>query len=176
MRSPGLRRYNRIMADDLIALATQLGEALKRKGWMLAVAESCTGGGIAQACTAIPGSSEWFERGFVTYSNRSKIEMLGVPAELIERQGAVSEEVARAMAEGALIYSHADVAIGITGIAGPGGGSAEKPPGTVWIAYAGRALRTSSRRHQFLGDRFRVRQSSILVALTEVLAVCAGGA
>jgi len=169
MRSPELRGYNRAMTDDLIALATQLGEALKRKGWMLAVAESCTGGGIAQACTAIPGSSEWFDRGFVTYSNRSKTEMLGVPAELIERHGAVSEEVARAMAEGALIYSHADVAISVTGIAGPEGGSPAKPVGTVWIAAAVRTGAVAAQRYQFIGDRGAVRQQSVVDALRTAL-------
>ena len=157
------------MTTDLIDLATQLGEALKRKRWMLAVAESCTGGGIAQACTAIPGSSEWFERGFVTYSNRAKAEMLGVPAELIERHGAVSEEVARAMAEGALIYSHADVAVSVTGIAGPGGGSPQKPVGTVWIACAAKGMQTTSKRYQLDGDRLAVRFESTARALAQAL-------
>lgn len=172
IRSAGLARYNRTMSDDLIALATQLGEALKRKGWMLAVAESCTGGGIAQACTAIPGSSEWFERGFVTYSNRSKIEMLGVPAQLIERHGAVSEEVARAMAKGALRNSHAQVAVAVTGIAGPGGGSTVKPIGTVWIAGAATTGNGSARCYQLAGDRSAVRRQSVVHALQVLLAVC----
>lgn len=160
------------MSDDLIALATQLGEALKRKGWMLAVAESCTGGGIAHACTAIPGSSEWFERGFVTYSNRAKTEMLGVPAELIERYGAVSEEVARAMAEGALRYSHAHVAVAVTGIAGPGGGSAEKPVGTVWLAGLATDGRRFAERHQFNGDRGAVRKQSTVRTLRQAVELC----
>ena len=168
MRSPGLRRYNRVMADDLIALATRLGEALKRKGWMLAVAESCTGGGIAQACTAIPGSSEWFDRGFVTYSNRSKIEMLGVPAGLIERHGAVSEEVARAMAEGTLRHSRAKVAVAVTGIAGPGGGSESKPVGTVWISEIVSGV-SSAQRYQFNGDRSAVRDATVRMALSHMV-------
>ena len=158
-----------MMTTDLIDLVTQLGEALKRKRWMLAVAESCTGGGIANACTAIPGSSEWFERGFVTYSNRAKTEMLSVPAELIERHGAVSEEVARAMAEGALIYSHADVALSVTGIAGPGGGSLHKPVGTVWIACGGKGLQVASKKYQFNGDRSAVRLESTASALAQAL-------
>ena len=174
MRIPELRGYNRTMADDVIALATRLGEALKRKGWMLAAAESCTGGGIAHACTAVPGSSEWFDRGFVTYSNRSKIEMLGVPAELIERHGAVSEEVACAMAEGALIYSHAQVAVAVTGVAGPTGGSSRKPIGTVWIAGTIKDRQTAGQRYQFAGDRTAVRQQSVAVALQLVLALCSG--
>lgn len=156
------------MADDLIALATQLGEALKRKGWMLAVAESCTGGGIAQACTAIPGSSEWFDRGFVTYSNRSKTEMLGVSADLIERHGAVSEEVARAMAEGAIKHSHAHVAVAVTGIAGPGGGSPAKPVGTVCFAWALKGGTALSLRRALAGDRAAIRAQSV-VASVELL-------
>ena len=156
------------MADDLIALATQLGEVLKRKGWMLAVAESCTGGGIAQACTAIPGSSEWFDRGFVTYSNRSKIEMLGVSADLLERHGAVSEEVARAMAEGAIKHSHAHVAVAVTGIAGPGGGSPAKPVGTVCFAWALKGGAALSLRRALAGDRAAIRAQSV-VASVELL-------
>ena len=158
------------MSDDLIALATQLGEALKRKGWMLAVAESCTGGGIAHACTAIPGSSEWFERGFVTYSNRAKQEMLGVPAALIERHGAVSEEVVRAMADGALRHSGAHVAVAVTGIAGPSGGSSTKPVGTVWFAWAMTNGTVSSLRRHFTGDRASIRRQSVMFVLTEAIA------
>lgn len=157
------------MSADSTTLARQLGTALKAKGWKLAVAESCTGGGLAHACTAVPGSSEWFERGAVTYSNRAKEEMLGIPAALIARHGAVSDEVARAMAEGILIYSHADLAVAITGIAGPGGGSPAKPVGTVWIACAGKGRPAVSQRHRFEGDRASVRQQSIHAALTATL-------
>lgn len=171
-RTPGLRRYNRTMSDDLIALATQLGEALKRKGWMLAVAESCTGGGVAHACTAVPGSSGWFERGFVTYSNRAKEEMLGVSPELVARYGAVSEEVARAMAEGALRKSRAHVTVAVTGIAGPSGGSAEKPVGTVWIAGMTADGCSFAGRHQFTGDRGAVRHQSVVRALQQALELC----
>lgn len=170
MRSAELRRYNHKMSDDLLILATRLGDALKRRRWMLAVAESCTGGGIAHACTAIPGSSEWFDRGFVTYSNRAKTEMLGVPAELIERYGAVSEEVARAMAEGALQHSPANVAIAVTGIAGPAGGSTTKPVGTVWFAWGMKDRSVSSLRKQFDGDRVRVRAQSTRLAIDQLVA------
>ena len=116
-------------------LVRQLAAKLTEKGWMLATAESCTGGMIAAACTDLAGSSQWFERGFVTYSNEAKTEMLGVPAELIAKHGAVSEEVVRAMAEGAIRHSRAQVSIAVTGIAGPGGGSVEKPVGTVWVGW-----------------------------------------
>ena len=114
------------------ALATQL----LARGWMLATAESCTGGLIAAACTDLAGSSTWFERGFVTYSNAAKAQMLGVDTALIAQHGAVSEPVARAMAQGALQHAHAQVALAVTGVAGPGGGSADKPVGTVWFAWA----------------------------------------
>ena len=164
--------YNRRMSTDSTTLAEQLGTALKAKGWTLAVAESCTGGGLAYACTAVPGSSDWFERGVVTYSNRAKEEMLGIPAALIARHGAVSDEVARAMAEGILIYSHADLAAAITGIAGPGGGSPTKPVGTVWVACAGRGRETVSRCNQFNGDRAAVRAHSIVAALETLITFC----
>lgn len=169
MRSAELRRYNHKMSDDLLILAARLGDALKRRRWMLAVAESCTGGGIAHACTAIPGSSEWFDRGFVTYSNRAKTEMLGVPAELIERHGAVSEQVARAMAHGALQHSHAQIALAVTGIAGPTGGSPSKPVGLVWIALADTGSEISALRYRFSGDRAYVRGQSVLAALRQAL-------
>ena len=118
--------------------AARLAELLKNRHAMLATAESCTGGGVAYAITAIPGSSHWFDRGFVVYTNESKIEMLGVDASLIKKHGAVSEPVARALAEGSLKHSHADYSLAITGIAGPGGGTDEKPVGTVWFAWAGK--------------------------------------
>lgn len=159
-----------MMTTDLIDLATQLGEALKQKRWMLAVAESCTGGGIANACTAIPGSSEWFERGFVTYSNRAKTEMLGVPAELIQRHGAVSEEVARAMATGALQHSPASIAVAVTGIAGPGGGSPTRPVGTVWFAWGAKGESVSTLHSQFDGDRAMVRAQSTRFAIERLIA------
>lgn len=122
--------------SEPIALAhvvEQLAAALKQRGWMLATAESCTGGLIASVCTDLPGSSAWFDRGFVTYSNAAKIEMLGVPEALIAQHGAVSEAVVRAMAQGAVQHSKAHVSISVSGVAGPGGGSLEKPVGTVWF-------------------------------------------
>lgn len=123
-------------ASSIEELVRQLAARLTEKGWMLATAESCTGGMIAAACTDLAGSSQWFERGFVTYSNEAKTEMLGVPAELIAKHGAVSEEVVRAMAEGAIRHSRAQVSIAVTGVAGPSGGSVEKPVGTVWVGWA----------------------------------------
>lgn len=151
-------------ADDL-TLVAEIGAKLKKRGEWLVTAESCTGGGLAQLLTSVPGSSSWFERGYVTYSNRSKTEMLGVPAELIAKQGAVSEEVARAMAEGAIARSGADCAVAITGIAGPTGGSPEKPVGTVWIAWSARGGATRATRYQFQGDREQIRNASERAAL-----------
>lgn len=137
---------------------------------MLATAESCTGGLIAAACTDLAGSSLWFERGFVTYSNAAKTELLGVPTELIEQHGAVSEPVARAMANGALAHSHVQVAIAVTGIAGPSGGSADKPVGTVWFGWATPTGLFSERQH-FAGDRAAVRAATVHHALTRLLAL-----
>jgi nicotinamide-nucleotide amidase len=150
-----------------IALAG--GRILRQKGLMLTVAESCTGGWIAQAITSIEGSSGWFERGFVTYTNISKREMLGVSATTLARQGAVSEATVRAMAEGALAHSHADVALAVTGIAGPGGGSAERPVGTVWIAWAGKHRDTIASRYSFTGERAQVRRQSVVAALAGMI-------
>ena len=121
---------------DTLPLVERLAAQLLRQHWMLATAESCTGGLIAGACTDLSGSSNWFERGFVTYSNAAKTELLGVDAQLIERQGAVSEPVARAMAEGALRHSAAQLAVAVTGVAGPTGGTPDKPVGLVWFAFA----------------------------------------
>ena len=138
----------------------QLAELMQKKDWMLASAESCTGGLIAAACTDVAGSSNWFERGFVTYSNAAKTELLGVDTGLIEQQGAVSEAVARAMAAGALARSKAQVSVAVTGVAGPGGGSAEKPVGTVWFGFAVGDQVTSEIK-QFAGDRAAVRQATV---------------
>ncbi len=156
-------------ADDL-TLVSEIGAVLKARGQWLATAESCTGGGLAQLLTSVPGSSSWFERGYVTYSNRSKTEMLGVPAELIAKHGAVSEEVVCAMAEGAITRSGADHAVAITGIAGPAGGSPEKPVGTVWIAWSVPGGDTRATRHQFQGDRAEVRAASVRAALEGLIA------
>lgn len=157
----------------IAALAAKVGTTLAARRLMLACAESCTGGGIGYALTQVAGSSAWFERGFITYSNEAKIELLGVPARLIERHGAVSEPVASAMALGALARSRAQVAVAVTGIAGPGGGSRAKPVGTVWFAWAlarpGGELTSISARHLFDGDRAAVRTQSIIVALDGVL-------
>lgn len=145
---------------DLLKLAAELGAALKKKGWKLALAESCTGGMAAQTVTAIPGSSAWFERGFVTYSNASKIEMLGVNPQTLEQYGAVSEQTAREMALGALKHSHADIAAAITGIAGPDGGTVGKPVGTVCFACTTKHQITTFTLH-FVGDRNDIRQQSV---------------
>jgi nicotinamide-nucleotide amidase len=171
-----------------------LAAQLRARGWMLATAESCTGGLIAAACTDLAGSSSWFERGFVTYSNAAKAQMLGVEAALIARHGAVSEPVARAMAQGALQHAHAQVALAVTGVAGPGGGSADKPVGTVWFAWAiaGRARDAANHEpgtfaaqagakapgqnptlhsevQHFEGDRAAVRQATLLHSLRRLL-------
>lgn len=137
---------------------------LREKHWMLATAESCTGGMIAAACTDLSGSSDWFERGFVTYSNEAKAESLGVDAALIQQHGAVSEIVARAMAFGAVRHSHARVSVAVTGIAGPTGGSPDKPVGTVWFAWQIDG-RLSSEVRRFDGDRAAVRRQTVDHAL-----------
>jgi nicotinamide-nucleotide amidase len=149
-------------------LARKVGEALKARGLKLVTAESCTGGWVAMALTALAGSSDWFERGYVTYSNEAKREALGVSADTLRRRGAVSEETAREMAAGALARSHGQVALAITGIAGPTGGSADKPVGTVCFAWAdGSNIRSETRR--FDGDRESVRRQSVVHALQGVL-------
>jgi nicotinamide-nucleotide amidase len=150
---------------DLEALATEVGDVLRRQRLMLAVAESCTGGWAAQAITSVAGSSAWFDRGFVTYTNISKHELLGVPAETLKRYGAVSEQTARAMAEGVLQASHADVTLAITGIAGPSGGSPEKPVGLVCFAWAGKGRETIVRTERFGGDRAAIRRQAVREAL-----------
>jgi nicotinamide-nucleotide amidase len=151
------------------ALAKKLGDRLKQRGHKLVTAESCTGGWLAQVITSIPGSSRWFERGFVTYSNESKQELLAVKRETLARCGAVSEETAREMAEGALRQSHAQIAIAITGIAGPEGGTQGKPVGTVWFAWAERGQPTRSALRCFAGDRATVRYEAVKAALEGLL-------
>lgn len=163
--------------DSPAVLSEQLGELLLRKRLTLATAESCTGGWVGQVVTAISGSSQWFDRGFITYSNSAKQEMLGVSGETIERFGAVSEQTAREMAAGALDHSHADVALAVTGVAGPTGGSARTPLGTVCFGWALRtrgsnahqAAEVFTRRCQFDGDRESVRQQSVVMALRVLL-------
>jgi len=149
-------------------LVEQLAAALQRNGKRVCTAESCTGGLIAKTFTDLAGSSDWFERGFVTYSNEAKREMLAVPASLIADYGAVSEPVAVAMANGALGHSHADYAIAVTGIAGPAGGSAEKPVGTVWIAVASNEQQRA-RHYRFDGDREAVRMATLRQSIADAL-------
>jgi nicotinamide-nucleotide amidase len=149
-------------------LAKLVGNALKAHGMTLTTAESCTGGGVAQAVTRISGSSAWFDRGFVTYSNASKEEMLGVSPDTLETHGAVSEETVREMAEGALQYSRAQVALSVSGIAGPAGGTPEKPVGMVWFAWATNdTVRTDC--HFISGDRDAIRVKSVRIALQGVI-------
>lgn len=158
-----------ITQHELESLATQVGRALMAQGAMLSTAESCTGGWVAQSVTAISGSSAWFDRGFVTYSNAAKEAMLGVPNETLERHGAVSEPVARAMAQGALGHSEAQWALAITGIAGPSGGSSEKPVGTVCFAWARRDGGCIAETWRFEGDRQAVRAGAVRHSLSGLL-------
>ena len=154
--------------DALCAMAADLGAALQRRQLHLASAESCTGGLVATAITSVAGSSAWFERGVVTYSNAAKTDLLGVDAGLFAQVGAVSPEVARAMAQGARQRAGADLAVAVTGIAGPGGGSAEKPVGTVWFGLAtgqGLAVSLEARHALFAGDRGAVRMQAAQFAL-----------
>ncbi|HZF19635.1 MAG TPA: CinA family protein [Burkholderiales bacterium] len=150
-------------------LARRVGARLRERGLVLATAESCTGGWIAQAVTSIAGSSEWFERGFVTYSNESKKEMLGVRAATLARHGAVSEETAREMASGALKHSRAQVAVAVTGVAGPGGGTRKKPIGLVCFAWAAKRHAPESVVLRFRGGRESVRRQSVAAALRGLL-------
>lgn len=162
------------MPAPIPTLVAALADALRQRGQMVATAESCTGGLIAGACTELAGSSDWFERGVVSYSNAAKTELLGVPAELITAHGAVSEPVARAMAAGVLQRSAAQRAVAVTGVAGPGGGTATKPVGLVWLAWAARqgvdgAITTRAVAQHFPGDRAAVRQATIACALQGLL-------
>ena len=152
-------------------LAAQVGELLKSHGLMLATAESCTGGGVAEAVTEIAGSSEWFERGFITYANQAKIEMLGVREETLRLHGAVSEAAVREMAEGALRHSHAHISLAVSGIAGPGGGTPEKPVGTVFFAWSLRGGATHARKHLLIGNRAEIREQSARIALQGLLEI-----
>ena len=155
--------------ETLTILATIVGARLKARGLRLATAESCTGGWVAGAVTAIAGSSAWFDRGFVTYSNDAKMEMLGVSAATLEAFGAVSEQTAGEMAAGALAHSHAQLALSITGVAGPGGGSAEKPVGMVCFGWAGEGGAPLVITRNFSGDRESVRRQSVICALQGVV-------
>lgn len=155
--------------EQLQHLAGEVGERLKQSGRMLACAESCTGGLVSKVITDISGSSEWYDRGFITYTNQAKQDMLGVPAETLAEHGAVSEHTARAMAAGAIRHSQAAMTLAITGIAGPGGGSLDKPVGTVWFAWARRDSQVETDKQQFLGDRDAVRRQAAAHALQGVL-------
>ena len=146
-------------------LVEKLAEELLAREMMVVVAESCTGGGIARVMTSLPGSSAWFERGFVTYSNESKQELLGVTKDLIANYGAVSNETATAMAEGALANSHAQISVAVTGIAGPDGGNEEKPVGTVCFAWSSMHTPTMSTTTVFSGDREAIREQAQLMAV-----------
>ena len=155
----------RVNDEELQQLARDLGEALHARGWMVATAESCTGGWVGQLLTAIPGSSAWYERGFITYANAAKQEMLGVPAATLDAYGAVSEETAGAMAAGALAHSHAQASLAISGIAGPGGGTPQKPVGLVcygWALADGTVMSSTCRLD---GDREEIRSRAVAAAL-----------
>jgi len=151
--------------SEIAALAADLGRLLAARGAYAATAESCTGGLVAGAITAIAGSSGWFDRGFITYTNEAKVDLLGVDPDTLARNGAVSETIARAMAEGALRASRADLAVAVTGVAGPAGGSVAKPVGTVCFAWAMRDGPTTAATHHFPGERGAVRRASVAVAL-----------
>ena len=154
---------------DIENLAIQIGSALKSHGLMLATAESCTGGAVASAITDIAGSSEWFERGFVTYSNEAKREMLDVAQDTLTRYGAVSEAVVREMVAGALYHSHAQVALAVSGIAGPAGGTPDKPVGTVWFAWGIKGGQCVAHLHHLPGNRAEIRMQSVRIAFQGVL-------
>jgi nicotinamide-nucleotide amidase len=157
------------METELLALAAKVGQHFKTQGKTLATAESCTGGGIAMIITEIAGSSAWFECGFITYSNTAKVQMLAVKPSTLEKYGAVSEQTALEMAIGALAYSTADCVIAVTGIAGPDGGSLEKPVGTVFIARCYRNETARGIRKQFFGNRHQIRMQTIQAALEWLL-------
>lgn len=160
--------------DVLYRLAETVGLALQQRGMMLATAESCTGGWVGEAVTAVPGSSAWFERGFITYTNPSKQDMLDVAAATLAAYGAVSEPTVREMAAGALKHSRAQVALAISGVAGPGGGTADKPVGTVWFAWAFESGASASEKHVFSGDRRAIRQQAVARALQRLLELLEG--
>lgn len=164
----------RVSDEELHQLARELGAALLARGWMVATAESCTGGWVGQLLTAIPGSSAWYERGFITYANAAKQEMLGVSADILETCGAVSEEAACAMAAGALAHSHAQAALAISGVAGPGGGTPQKPVGLVcygWALADGTRMSSTCRLD---GDREEIRSRAVAAALRGLIELMGG--
>ena len=151
--------------DDITEIARRLGRVYKRRKLVIATAESCTAGGVSAAITRIPGSAKWFDRGFVTYTNQAKKDMLGVRQRTLRMRGAVSEQVAHEMVKGAIANSDADVAVAVTGIAGPSGGSKTKPVGLVWFAWLARDGEVQARAFHFKGDRVQVRIQSVAAAL-----------
>ncbi len=157
--------------NQFLMLAQQIGRLLKTKHLTLVTAESCTGGEVAQVITSVAGSSDWFERGFVTYSNDSKVEMLGVQPITLATFGAVSEQIARGMAEGALRASRASVSLAVTGIAGPDGGTSDKPVGTVWFAWAGEKFPTEAECKHLSGDRLAIRDAATRFALERLIEI-----
>ena len=154
-----------IRDEEILTAAQALADSLAQQRLLLTTAESCTGGGIAETLTGIAGASAWFDRGFVTYSNEAKLSMLGVSQSTLDRSGAVSEATALEMARGAISHSGAHVSVAVTGIAGPDGGTPDKPVGTVWIAWGQKLGYAEARRFQFDGDRNAVRQQAILEAI-----------
>ena len=163
------------MSDDIEQLAAKLGLALTERKWQVTCAESCTGGGVGEAITRIAGSSAWFDRGFITYSNDAKVDLLGVRMETLGGPGAVSEATAREMAEGALRQSRADLAVAVTGIAGPGGAMPGKPVGMVCFAWATLDGRFEAATLQFSGDRAAIREQSVAQALRGLLGIAERG-
>lgn len=159
---------------SITELAVIVGQVLKKHQWKLVTAESCTGGGLAYYLTTVPGSSDWFDRGFVTYSNISKQEMINVSEQTLKKWGAVSEQTAREMATGALHKSSADISMAITGIAGPDGGTLEKPVGTVWFAWQQINSGIKTQMHLLDGDRTAVREKAIELALEKILTLLKG--
>lgn len=157
------------MDDYLLQVSQRLGEQLLQRNWRIATAESCTGGGVAAAITAIPGSSAWFEYGIVSYANAAKEKLLGVPSETLEREGAVSEAVVIEMARGAIALSGADIAVAISGVAGPSGGSPEKPVGTVWFAWVTAAGEVKTELKWFDGGRAEVQRLAVVWGLEGIL-------
>jgi len=159
------------MLMDFTELASSVGQALIKKSWRIVTAESCTGGWVAQVLTSVPGASACFERGFVTYSNKSKIELLGVAAETITKYGTVSEQTVSEMAQGALQHSNAQISLAVTGLAGPTGGSEAKPIGTVWFSLVGKDLKLQAQSKHFTGDREEIRKQAVHFILQWLLEV-----
>lgn len=154
-----------MISDQILTLSAQLGELLVGRGWQITCAESCTGGGIGYAITSAPGSSNWFQRGFITYSNLAKNDLVGVNPETLKAYGAVSEQVVQEMAQGAGNAANAEVSVAVSGVAGPGGGSAEKPVGLVWFGFKMGATKVSFQK-VFPGDRAQIREQTVITALT----------